>query len=598
MQGFGVGKLLYGRTWAAVFMLVLASFFIPLSSAKAEYCDEMFDTPLGRDGQDPSVQCRTIASYIMTVSGHTTEVFVMHHVDPSRADGGRPARYLEILSAVEDAVNATGPKLSELVGFRMPPVVHIIIVPQAHTGDGRMRTVPQVYLRPTRMRDCPMIIYGNGAGQTAGALRRSLSHEFFHCVQYETFHGKVGSDAARWWMEGSAEWFEDFVFPALVGDSDLDRVIRLFTERSRDYGLHENLYANAVFFAWLHQRGRNAIFNYLSRLSGDGEDQLAGMRTALSQDDYNRFAQAYLDDEIVFPSGRRVEGSTRPLVLGRTTGEPEADPNMQKAVRKAFTIVQEKVEFVPGEYRPKGGMGSSERIFSESPGVWEKLPASLIIRCGENKNYKIAAMPAADTPPPLEVKPQTSKAVQCGECGATGGEVRRAGCVVGSWRLSEGSGGNCDWLVGMMGNIPGMSVSVEECLAGQANVTFNRDGTFGGMLTNARRQVLMSLPVRGSREAPQMRSTAVIAVAKSAGQWRAAEEGGELALCNASTTGSGHITMSGDGFSRTMPIPFSPSAFVALNYSCSGNQMTITVPSPGPNAGSFSVELERVSAQP
>ncbi len=576
-------------------------FFVAIFSnaapAYAEYCDEMFGSILGRDPADPSGQCRPVGSFIMTVSGATTEVFLMHHVDPARSDGGRPARYLEVLSALEEAVTATGPKLAELTGFRMPPVIHVILVPQHHSGEGRMRTVPQTYLRPTRMRDCPIIIYANGEGQTRGALRRSIAHEFFHCAQFETFPDKSGSDDSRWWREGSAEWFEDFVFPALVGDSDLDRSIELFITRSRDHPLYENLYANAVFFAWLAQRGRGAILNYISRLSDDGADQRDGMRAALSQEQYDRFAQAFLDDEIVFPSGRRVEGSGRAPLLGTTTGEPEADPEMQRTTRKGFTVLQEKVEFVPGEYRPKGTLGSREQIFSERRGSWSRLPASLIVRCGESKVYKVGAMPVEDMPPLLNVKPQTSKAVQCGSCGATGGDVRRAGCIVGSWRVTPGSAGNCEWLGGLMSGVSGMSVAVEHCEPGEAVATFNRDGTFGGMLTNSNRRVLMTFPSRG-REAPEMRSELFIALAKSAGQWQASEDSGNLDLCNTSTTGMGRITMSGDDFSRTRPLPFGPSAYISLRYSCSRDSMTITVPSPGGTAGEFSVNLERTATPP
>jgi hypothetical protein len=221
----------------------------------------------------------------------------------------------------------------------------------------------------------------------------------------------------------------------------------------------------------------------------------------------------------------------------------------------------------------------------------------MVVPCGPKKVFRAVYMPTQDDPPPLVVKPGTTKAMQCGECGATGAGVRRAGCVVGSWRMLPESAGNCGMIGAMMGGA-GVDVSVDECTPGEASATFNRDGSFGGMLTNARRRVTMQFPAgRSGRDPPRMTAETFIALAKSAGLWRATEETGKLELCSTTTTGLGNMTMSGVGATRTRPIPFGPSAYIALNYSCAGNAMTITVPGRGAMP-SFSVQMERTGPAP
>ena len=570
--------------------IVAAAFGGAVAPAQADYCGDRFDrSGLGRAAVDPQGACSAFASVELRYGSRYAELILMQ-------DAARPipaTRAAQLVTAVNDVAAAGGRSLTAMGGMQLPGVVHIVFVPHAH-GRARMRTVDQSYLRfSDRERDCPMVVYGNGEELSEGRLRRTFAHELFHCAQYETFYHKTRDNTSLWWREGSAEWFEDFAFPALSAESDLAVAIRLYGENRRTRGLHEMEYAPAVFFAWLGRSRPGAIVTYLTNMANEGEPQTEAMARALTADRYNEFSHAYDDDEIVFPSGTRVVSPEAPAAAATTTGDPERDPDIQKQARKAFTIQEEKIEFVPGEYSPKGQTGTQERVFSEAPRTWGKLPARLIVRCGQKKTFRAVYMPTRDDPPALIVKPGTTKAMQCGECGATGGGVRRAGCVVGSWRMVPGSG-NCHILGSMMAGT-GVSVNVEECRPGEASATFNPDGTFGGMLQNAKRRVSMQFPGgRSAREAPRMTAENFIALAKSAGLWKATEETSKLELCSTTTTGLGSMTMSGVGATRTRPMTFGPSAYIALNYSCSGDAMTITVPAQGP-VPSFSVNLERVA---
>lgn len=573
-------------------LLVMVAIFSGLMAmpAKADYCTETFHTILettGRAPHDPPGTCTPFASVQLRYAGGYAEIILMQ--DPAHPmPMTRAAQWVDIIN---DVAANVGRALSSMSDMRLPGVVHVIFVPQTGPDDARMRTVGQTYMRPGRQRDCPMIVYGSGERLTPGRARRTFAHELFHCAQYETFYNKTGDSASLWWREGSAEWFEDLAFPSLVADSDLAAAIRLYHARRRERGLHEMIYAPAVFFAWLERPA--AVARYLSAMADTGGSQTEAMERALPAERYSEFAQAYLDDRIVFPSGTRVISPEAPAAATTTTGDPERDPEIRKSSGpKAFTVQEQKVEFVPGEYSPDGKAGTQERVFSERPGAWGKLPARLVVRCGERKRFNVAWMPVRNEPPPLVVKPGTTKATQCGECGATGGGVRRAGCVVGTWRMVSDTG-NCSVLGSLMAGT-GASVTVDECRPGEASATFNPDGTFGGMLTNAKRRATMRFPAgRGGREAPRMTVENIISLAKTSGLWKVTEETSKLELCNTSTVGTGTLTMSGVGASRSQPMRFGPTAHVALNYTCSGDAMTVTVPAQGPMP-SFSVDLERV----
>lgn len=563
--------------------LALVGFIVSALPAYADYCGERFDRPgASRRADDPQGACSVFASVELRYGSGYAELILMQ--DAARPIS--PTRQAQLTAAVNEVAAAVGRSLTAMGGMRLPGVVHIVFKPEPH-GRARMRTVDQSYLRlaPERERDCPMIVYGNGEGLTPGRLRRTFAHELFHCAQYETFYAKTRDNASLWWREGSAEWFEDYAFPALSAESDLAVAIRLFIENRRTRGMHEMEYAPAVFFAWLGRSRPGAIPAYLVNMANEGEEQTAAMARALPAERYTEFGQAFDDDQVVFPSGTRVVSPEAPAAAATTTGDPERDPDIRKQARKAFTIQEEKIEFVPGEYSPEGASGTQDRVFSERPRTWAKLPTRLVVPCGPKKVYRAVYMPTRDDPPPLLVKPGTTKATQCGECGATGGGVRRAGCVVGSWRMLPESANNCGILGSMMPS--GMDVRVEECVPGEASAVFYPDGTFGGMVSGARRRVSFEFPGGRPGMSTRREYSSNLNLVKSTGLWKA--DRGSLELCSTQTVG--------DGRTNGMPIRFAPVAHIGLNYTCAGDAMTISVPAQGRMPG-FSVQMQRTGPAP
>ena len=588
---------MHRRPVSASYALVLAlltwlNFAVP---ASAGYCEEQYAGPIAAR-YNVSGNCRVIRSFpIGGATSSTLDVWVDQNVIIPDTQLG------QILSKIESVASRVGPKLQELHGpMRLPPRINVVIITSQNPIDPTanaetFRVSSQSETDPTLQ--CPMLLFRSVSN--IAALRRTLSHEIMHCAQYETLPAATRQTGTAWWMEGTAEWFEDFAFPEDIEQANTRDAVRVFNERSHTVPLTEAGYSTVVFFAWLHQsNGVRAIGQYMWQMAEPGESQAEALRNALPASEYNRFAQAYVDDEIRLPSGVRVEGASLPA-LGTTTGEPGADPDIQRSTPRPMTIQRGTVEIVPGGYRPKGSYGDADKVFSERRGEWKALPPSLLVRCGERKTFRFAAMSVAERPPEFKLKPGTDKAMQCGDCGATGGEVRRAGCIVGSWRMV--SGGNCDMLGRLTSGMPGVSVRTEQCNPGQATGSFNRNGSFEGMLENSQRRVSMTFSPRGRRGEPSvMTMETIIRLAKGAGLWSAQEETGDLRFCSTTTTGIGHTKMSGmeqaEGRMHevSQPLRFGPVATVNLKYTCSGDNMTITVPSQGSGMGDFSIQLQRM----
>ncbi|MFN3958919.1 MAG: hypothetical protein ACK4NP_03290 [Parvularculaceae bacterium] len=327
----------------------------PARAQGGDYCAETFDRTLGlgRTADDPVGDCRLFEEFRIRHSGGVTSVRLMHDSGANsreRALAMRP-QLITVIEAVEARMRSLG-------AVTLPRTVTITAVSHRHSAVANARTSSQFFRRLSASNDCPIVIYPSRE-ISAGAQRRILAHELFHCIQFDTWPEQTrDEEGTAWWREGSAEWFEDFALPGDWEDSSLPQSVGLFEENCETKALHEQRYANIVLFGWLHQQGLPRLINFIGALARDGEAAEDGLRRAMTAAEYNRFAQDYVEDRIVLPSGWRVVGSRRPLTpAGTTTGEPDADPDIERPVRKAFTIVRQKVEFAPGEYAPDGKMG-------------------------------------------------------------------------------------------------------------------------------------------------------------------------------------------------------------------------------------------------
>lgn len=403
--------------WAAFALLFFV--LMGVGPARAEYC-ETIDWGFERF---PDGTCSPIHRTVIDWGARRSQLTLL--LENEAAGGLSDHRLGEIRHMIGEVANAVGSGLRRIPGARLQDTVHMVIV-NDHAGGARAET----NARSDGVSDCAIMIY-DSASTDLGVLARSLTHEMFHCVQYNNWPAKAARSDSRWWTEGSAEWFEDFAMPERVGDSDLRHNLSLFRERSTTHSLLENQYANVVFFIWL---GAPRMVSYISGLAEGSMSQLEGASRAMPESEYRHFAQDYVDERIVSPSGVEVAGSEfGPVMtsLHTTTGVPRADPDYYSpATVPALTLVRGTITFVPGEYQPTGffAVGSALRgttpMFSQARGSWTSMPSPLSVACGSPKTIRVATMSLHDGV--VFVKPDTQRRANL-----------VCSCPAGDWTISD-----------------------------------------------------------------------------------------------------------------------------------------------------------------
>lgn len=401
----------------AVFLPLLA--FSSFSRAEIPVPDALYCSLIAWDGDRfPDGNCERLHSATISWRGQSSQLILMAE---NEARGGiSPSRLGELRRMVSEVAAGVGPAFERLAPLELSATIHVIIVNDAGPVGARAETV----WRPDNgQRDCPIILFG-GAALERDVLARTLAHEIFHCAQYRSVPDKLsGDEAPRWWMEGSAEWFEDLAMPHLRPASDLVEAVQTFRSRSATTSLLDLRYANVVLFSWL---GPRRTPDFIAAMANRGEEQLAGARRALPDSEWLRFARDYADEHIATPSGLPVAGENGPqwTELYRTTGIV-GERAHESGEYRPLTLVHGQIWFVPAHYRPNGTFGAQGDLFSERVGTWSFLPSDLDVTCGGERKFRMVGI--GTRPMRLRIAPGTHRA-----------EPRDCGCPVGAWTINEG----------------------------------------------------------------------------------------------------------------------------------------------------------------
>ncbi len=367
----------------------------------------------------PRGDCVDVARLEMTWGGRSSRVFLKQEtaavgvIDSSTVSGLQQGLQRRILPAV-------GSALERIPGASIQPEIHIYLVDD-RPEETIARTVSGSTLFCTDQ--CHVVLYHHPE-RSADSMARTLAHELFHCVQQQLWRPKIGDEGSRWWSEGSAAWFEDFALPDLHASSNLDTQLQLFRERSATYPLTESTYSSVVFFSWL---GPERMTAYLSLMADPGMSQNEGARRAMTAEGYLDFARAYVDENIVTPSGIRLADSYGPDTarVHETTGTPGADPDYDSGPVRAFVLARGEILFRSADYEPVGSFGEWREVFSVERGSWAGLPAAFELRCDARRHVRFAVMAVRDGR--LRLTPGTTGAATDGaDCT----------CPLGSWTIA------------------------------------------------------------------------------------------------------------------------------------------------------------------
>ncbi len=285
---------------------------------------------------------------------------------------------------------------------------------------------------------CAIVIYPIASARSEAFFKQAMAHELFHCFQDWNFDPqKHATDSYNWWVEGTAEYFGNVVYPSANYEW---RLATRFDTNSPTRRLTQMAYENVVFFQYLGNTiGNEGILDLIRAMpaSGGEAEQMAALRDYPGFADlYQEFAQAYLDKEITDSGGGTVPVSpviqpADPVIAGATSLTIQADPFVLNRFAPVFSA---EMRFTV-ESTGNTGEGHSAARTTTPVGTWaETLPAK--IDCNDPHEFLIAITSLAAGP---ANKAATTLNVTPGEqrCTDDPAQAPNDGCLIGTWVATD-----------------------------------------------------------------------------------------------------------------------------------------------------------------
>ena len=220
-------------------------------------------------------------------------------------------------------------------------------------------------------------------------FKQTIAHEVFHCFQYWNFVSPP-LRAHSWWMEGSAEYFSNVVYPSV---NDEHRFLSQFDIRSINDSLQMMKYENFIFFQHAaNTYGDTAIIELLRSLGNAGGSasvlaEYQGMDTTFLE-----FVVAYMSTGIQDTGGSMIkvdEFQVRVIPI-EEEGEEKFSTTAFVANRYAIKYEKEK-RFLQTPKQDENGKYSAvmnnERL---DPSKWSALPPEIRSTCNDDLWYAMA----------------------------------------------------------------------------------------------------------------------------------------------------------------------------------------------------------------
>jgi hypothetical protein len=285
--------------------------------------------------------------------------------------------------------------------------------------------------------NCYVGVFPSLFTKTVEQSQQALAHEMFHCYQYKNLsaqeHGPLRS-ATEWWVEGSAEYFSNVVYPAVNFEY---RWLGDITVAMLDSNLFDWSYKAFIFFQYLESRpgggtpGVLALLRALPTNPGSGVDQQMAALSAFPNMDsiFHGFAEAVADQNIIdtnhipipleIPFGDDIEEVSPGDILSR---EPFSVDIRRVLFPEHFnydmTIV---ITGLSGQVSARPEIG---------PHVWEPIPSEIVTSCIETHYIVVETQTGSNPSNTYEVLLRAvSRPVTSGLCS----------CLTGRWLMDDAS---------------------------------------------------------------------------------------------------------------------------------------------------------------
>lgn len=416
---------------------------------------------------------------------------------------------------------------------------------------------------------CRVAILPPGAGLGVGAYKQTVAHELFHCFQSQNYWDPMGDDHNEWWVEGTAEYFGNVVYPTVNAESEFWGD---FDASSLDTSLVDMDYGNVVFFQYLANRvGDEGVLQLIASMpsSGGRPSELAALAGYPGIEDlFHDFARAYLDQQILDTGGGFVGiaprvRERRTFDFSRTEFLPTNAFVLSRALfkfpeRKRYTLAEEDAGGLMTAARPLGAAG------------WAALPAELVTSCDELVYiYTFTKASAADGEQEVGVRADIEDDEFAeGNCDR---------CVVGRWQLD-----NMSHWEAFLSVIPAETNTRLQSIGGQVTAIFTGQGSMTINLDNF--DIRYTQDFADSHVAAHQNMNGVYQ-----STWYTDREAGALFSLNP-TSGpvfSGEATVTRAGQTVSLPVQQPPFISGVSLYECSGDTLLIDSFTPSGVDGQF-----------
>ena len=240
---------------------------------------------------------------------------------------------------------------------------------------------------------------GGVEGVSAEDVKATLAHEIFHCYQAKYFNaqlnGAEGQDEDGWWVEGTAEFFADMVYPCA---SSIASSASGYVAEDR-LNLRDDPYSTVTFYMHLankHGFGLSALADFMGSMATSAgfqaqHDALAALPDIAAK--FHDFGKAFTDADI--PCAGAVVGfqpDPTPVTVG--VGVEISLSQAPFRLKQAIAVVGKGEQYRARLVSPPGGGAgertTSYRLVGESGSEsWAALPEDFLLSggCDGEKKY-------------------------------------------------------------------------------------------------------------------------------------------------------------------------------------------------------------------
>ncbi len=267
---------------------------------------------------------------------------------------------------------------------------------------------------------CPITILPLADEFPDDKYKQIIAHEVFHCVQEWTFRVEGDYDINQWWVEGSAEYFSNLIYPYTnLEFRNLDHL----NTYSAYTSIFDMSYENFAFFQFMGNKyGTDTLFEILRSLSNGGSiDEQQSVMAAVSQMDenFNLYTVELLSSGVLDSGGTRIKFED-PKPTGTKTisdkGDVEFTIQPFVAMRYTANYKQEK-RFLQNPPNPGENQFSGvEYSIRQNIDAWSDLPPEIRSECKKDVRYLYAITTTQDFYTTHTIDVTLAEKAECDPC--------------------------------------------------------------------------------------------------------------------------------------------------------------------------------------